>query len=302
MRTRPLPKPLPPQRQRHAVEIEVEDQPGLRAGHLHHRALLVGEDDRLRPAHDGRAGRACAIDTLDIARMEDVADGAAQIGLRAAEGEAVTQAADRDRILAAAKRQRAGADGAADHPAGLDERQADGADIGGGRARGRCECGERDDEALETRRCLEGHGGSFLFFFARDCCPSHSTRVGVRNRAARGRGRARTFDPDQGGAGPAVARWPQQSEGEHRRVSRRYRQTSLQRRDRGGGHGGPRRGRAVPHAARPRRRQISGEPLRAGCAVRAALRRRQLRSRHRPRLHAAVREIVILRCERQHET
>src|SRR5687767_4295691 len=49
----PAQKSLPPQRQRHPVQIQIHNQPGLAAGELHHGAALIGEHHSLRTADHG---------------------------------------------------------------------------------------------------------------------------------------------------------------------------------------------------------------------------------------------------------
>src|SRR5262249_8846167 len=98
-----------------------------------------------------------AIDAFDILRTEDVADAAAQIGLRTAEGEAVAEAADGQRISAAAEGEGTLADGTADDPARLDEGDAHSAGVGacGGEAGKKKRC-KRDEDGAEM-----GHALSF---------------------------------------------------------------------------------------------------------------------------------------------
>lgn len=114
-------KPLSPQRQRHSAQIEIDHQSGLIAAHLQDRAFLIGQDDGLRPADDRGARAGGAVDAFDIRGAIDVADRAAQVGLRSAEGEPIREAAYRQRVSAPLEGERAAADRAADHPARLDE-------------------------------------------------------------------------------------------------------------------------------------------------------------------------------------
>src|SRR5262249_51994567 len=85
------------------------------------------------------AGR--AVDAGDIARTIDIADAAAQHCLRAAEHQAVVEAADRQRISAPMKIQYAATAGAADDPARLVDRERNGAAVGM-RRRGETGAGE----------------------------------------------------------------------------------------------------------------------------------------------------------------
>src|SRR4029077_19312571 len=124
--------------------------PGLPAADFQDRALLVGQDDRLRAADHGGAGGGGAIDALDIRRAEDVADAADQVGLRSAEGEAVAQAADGQRIAAAAERERPAAARDAADPARLDEGDAHGAAVGARGGEARQHGGERDDDDAQA--------------------------------------------------------------------------------------------------------------------------------------------------------
>ena len=124
---------LPLQRHRHPAQIEIDDHAGLRAGDFEDDALLVREHRRLRPAHDGSTCAARAVHAFDIARAADVARGAAQVHFRYAERKSIGEAADRKRIAAVPAGQRARARGAADHPAGFDELDADRAGVGEGR-------------------------------------------------------------------------------------------------------------------------------------------------------------------------
>ena len=66
-----------------------------------HRAVLVGEHDGLCAPSQRRADVSGGIDAGDISRAADVAHRAAKVRLGSAEGEAVAQPADPERVLSA---------------------------------------------------------------------------------------------------------------------------------------------------------------------------------------------------------
>src|SRR6202035_5187878 len=76
-----------------------------------------------------------------------------QVGLRAAEGEAIAQAADREAVGAAVEGEGAAADRSADDPARLEERDADKALVCSGRRQDgrRNNCSERDEDRAKQR-------------------------------------------------------------------------------------------------------------------------------------------------------
>src|SRR5271155_5872155 len=93
------------QGQHQSAQIQADDQAVLLAGERQHGAALVGEDDGLRALDGGCAGAGLGVDAGNVGRAADIADGAMEVRLRGAEGEAVTQAPDRQRIAAALERQ-----------------------------------------------------------------------------------------------------------------------------------------------------------------------------------------------------
>src|SRR6185503_2297005 len=97
-----------------------------------------------------------AIDAGHVRRPVDVADPAAERGLRATEHQAVVDAADRQRIVLAAEVQRAAATGAADDPAAFVDRQRDGAALGLGRREACEQDNRRGESASEYGR--KSHG------------------------------------------------------------------------------------------------------------------------------------------------
>src|SRR6478735_5333868 len=112
-----------PHRDREAAEIGVRHQADLMPRQFKHRALLVAQHDRARTAADRKARAGCAVDAGDVGGTKDVADAAAQHRLRAAEHQAVIEAAGRQRITAAMEVQHAAAAGTADDPARLVDRE-----------------------------------------------------------------------------------------------------------------------------------------------------------------------------------
>lgn len=142
--------PLPRQTHRHPAEVQIDDHAGLRAGDTENDAFLVREHRGLRSAHDCGASTSCAVDAFDVARVADILRRAAQVHRRDAKREAIREAADRERIAAVAAGQRARAGGAADHPAGFDELDADRAGVGQ-RRRGKRE-GGNEREGRDAKR------------------------------------------------------------------------------------------------------------------------------------------------------
>jgi hypothetical protein len=118
------------QRQRQSAQIQADDQAVLLAGERQHGAFLVGEDDGLRALDGGCAGAALGVDTVDVGRAADIGDGAMEVRLRGAEGEAVTQPPDRQRIAAALEREHTLAGRTPDDEPGLEDTDADRAAVG----------------------------------------------------------------------------------------------------------------------------------------------------------------------------
>src|SRR5215831_7427562 len=70
-----------PQRDCQPVEVGGDDQSGLAARQREHRAVLIGQHDRARAGGPDRGAHAArGIDTINIRRPSDVADGADEIG------------------------------------------------------------------------------------------------------------------------------------------------------------------------------------------------------------------------------
>jgi hypothetical protein len=118
------------QRQRQSAQIQADDQAVLLAGECQHGAVLVGENHGLRAPDGGGAGAALGVDAVNVGRAVDIADGAMEVRLRGAEGEAVTQPADRQRIALAVERQHTFAGRAAHDEACLEDADADRAVVG----------------------------------------------------------------------------------------------------------------------------------------------------------------------------
>src|SRR5262245_20661654 len=93
------------------------------AGQFEDRALLIAQHGRARAAADGEARAGGAIDARNVGGAPDVADAAAQHGLRAAEHQAVIEAAGRQRIAPTAEIENAAAAGTSDDPARLVDRE-----------------------------------------------------------------------------------------------------------------------------------------------------------------------------------
>src|SRR6185437_14862343 len=91
------------------------------------------EHDGAGAVDDGQASTGGAVDAGDVGGAVDVADAAAQDGFRAAEDEAVIDAAGREPIFAAAEMQHAASARAADDPAALPDHERHGTFL---RARG----------------------------------------------------------------------------------------------------------------------------------------------------------------------
>ena len=81
-----------PKRHHQSVEISGKDQSDLAARHREHRPVLIGQQDRAPAGTDrgARAGR--DIDTINIGRPSDVADGPEEIARRGAKGETISSA------------------------------------------------------------------------------------------------------------------------------------------------------------------------------------------------------------------
>ena len=158
------------QRQRQSAQIQADDQAVLFADERQHGAALVGEDDGLRALEGGGAGAGLGVDADDVGRAADVADGAMEVRLRGAEGEAVAQAADRQRIAVALERQHAAAGRAADDEPGLEDADADRA------ARRRAQPTPRRDSAARARRPALNPDKTCIRFLG---SPSHQRRHGA---------------------------------------------------------------------------------------------------------------------------
>src|SRR6185437_1891951 len=167
------------QRQREPAQIEADDEPLLLAGQREHRAALVGEHDGLRATHRGSPRAGLRIDSFHIGRPADVGHAAAEARLRRAEGKAIAQAADRQRIIMAVEVQHAAAGRTADHKARLKDSDADGGAVGlggGGKAdAGQHRC-HRDKSC--TKSGYETHGGRLLLPAVDPCVmPNHIPAV-----------------------------------------------------------------------------------------------------------------------------
>jgi hypothetical protein len=113
-----------------AIEIRADDGADRTAGQRQHRAVLVGEHNGLRAPAQRRADVSSGIDAGDIPRAADVAHRAAKVRLGSAEGEAVAQPADPERVLSALEGEGAGAGRAADDKARFDDAETDAAAVG----------------------------------------------------------------------------------------------------------------------------------------------------------------------------
>jgi hypothetical protein len=150
---------------RQAVEVGADDRADRVAGERQHRAVPIGEHDCLRAAADGRADIARGIDAGDVPRAVDVAHGAAKARLRRAEGEAIADAADPERVALAVEGERARARRAADHQARLDDAEADAALVGlGGGREGSAGQGQHGDQAG-----TKGGGSAHAYLLLKSC-------------------------------------------------------------------------------------------------------------------------------------
>ena len=113
-----------------AVEIRADDGADRTAGERQHRAVLIGEHDGLRAPPQRRADVSRGIDAGDIPRAADVAHRAAKVRLGSAEGEAVAQPADPERVLSTLEGEGARAGRAADDNARFDDAETDAAAVG----------------------------------------------------------------------------------------------------------------------------------------------------------------------------
>jgi hypothetical protein len=130
------------------VEVRADDGADRFARERQQSAVLIGEYDRLRAPADCGAHVSRGINAGDIGRPADVAYRTVEPRLGGAEGEAVTEAADPERIASAVEGERARASRAADDEAGLDDAEADAARVGARRgSQGNTSQGQQRDQA-----------------------------------------------------------------------------------------------------------------------------------------------------------